>query len=451
MPAAGSAIDSVEAPRFELGNRGLAIVAALMLMLGVGATAARTIVKYQPPGPFDPSRQGMCDFHNGIYFPTRAMLRGESPYGADYAATYPVARQIPFFSPAILALHAPLALMPLHVGEVLHFSLSLGVIVAIAYLVVLASGLPKRWDYVIGISAALVFTRGGHITLFDGYFTLELVLASLLAIHWGNKRPWLAALALVVVSAKPTYILPLGFLLLARGNFKPLVIGAILSVVAAAIPMGWMAYHQGDGDLGAGLASIRADISGAQEIHRAQEDESPVHSWTRVDLLAIVAKWTEDDPAEATHLIVMAVLLFPAMVVLFRRCRRGVDDGVCGLTGAIILSALLTSLYHQSYDVLLLVAPAVGVLAARLDGWRSLGAWHRIALAGVMLLPAYNYLSTRMFLLRIDPDPTTVKLLTSLNGISLAILMVWCLFLAARGAAKLPTESSQSYPEQQST
>ncbi|MFK8111921.1 MAG: glycosyltransferase family 87 protein, partial [Rubripirellula sp.] len=227
---------------FSVGRPRYLAVATCFLILGVSATAYRTYVKHHTPGPFHPSNQGMCDYHNGMYFPTRALLDGISPYGQEYADSNPVSRQIPFFSPGILVLHTPLVLLPLAVGEVLFFTISVGLMIAIGLLLSSAEGGPKRLDFAIGMAALLVFSRGGHITLYDGYFTIELVLATFLAIYWGDRRPWLAALCLAVVSAKPTYILPLGFLLLVRGNVKAIVIGAVISIVAAVAPMLWLAW-----------------------------------------------------------------------------------------------------------------------------------------------------------------------------------------------------------------
>lgn len=414
----------------DWGNRRLARLAMAVFALGVAATAGRTIRQYQTPGPFDPSRQGMCDFHNGIYFPTKALIAGTSPYGQRYADEMPVARQIPFFSPAILAAHIPFAVMPLRVAEIAYFVFSVGLVLLIAKLIVSLAGMPGRLDAWAVAAAGIVFTRAGHITLFDGYFTLELILATFLAIHWGPRRPMPAALALVIVSAKPTYILPLGFLMLARGNYRALVFGAIFSVIAAGVPFAWLAYHEGDGEMAAGLSTIGEQISQTQEIHRGQEDESPVHSWTRLDLLAVLAKWSGKDPDDQTHLIVMAMLLLPPMWLLFRRARAGIDDGVTGVTGAIILTSMLVCLYHQSYDALLMAAPFAGVFIARQDGWRVMSIRWRAILGLLMIVPAFNYLSTRMVLSRLNPSQQIVDVLTSLNGVCLAALLILLCWVA---------------------
>ncbi|OYP38126.1 glycosyltransferase 87 family protein [Rhodopirellula sp. MGV] len=419
-------------------NKPLAAVAIVVFIALVSMTAIRVVKQYQVPGPFTPSAQGMCDFHNGIYFPTKALLRGVSPYGQAYADDYPVARQIPFFSPGILLLHAPFAMMPLHVAEVLYFVFCVGLIIAIAVLCADVAGKPWRVDWIACVACVLVASRGGHITLFDGYFTFELVLASMLAIHWAPKHPLWAAIALAVVSAKPTYILPLGFLLLARGNVKAIVIGAIYSVVLAAIPFGWLAYHEGlreigRGDLTAGLNKVLGDIETTQQVHMNMPDESPVLSWTRLDLLAAVSKWTQSEPSQATHLIVMAAILAVPMALLVVRCRRKLDDGLGGATGAMILLATLTSLYHQSYDAMLMLAPITAAAAVELPYWKSMPGKTRWAVCALMLFPLFNLLSTRSLLLKLNLGSAAYAAATCLNGVSIATALgVVCYFAVRR-------------------
>ncbi|MCC9643971.1 hypothetical protein LOC71_16940 [Rhodopirellula sp. JC740] len=415
---------------WSVGNRVVAIVAGLFLAVGLAGTFVRVVVDYQVPGPFDPEHQGLCDFHNGIYFPTRAVLQGESPYSDAYAAKYPVARQIPFFSPVILLMHAPLAVLPLHVGEFLNAILQLFLLASIAILVAREAGAGKRLDVVFSIAAAMVFSRGGHITLFNGYFTYQLVLATFLSLVWADRHPVRAAWALLVVSAKPTYILPLGFLMLARGNARCLVLGAVFSILGAVVPLAWIAHHEGDGDLVAGVSMLKQQIVDTQAVHRSMDDESPVYSWTRLDLFAIIAKWRGEDPGDLPHILAMAGLLVIPMFVLFRRWRAGCDDGISGVTGGLLLTAMLVSLYHQSYDSLLLIAPVAGLCLSRLPQWARLSVWSRVLLFGLMAFPAINYLSTRTFLLRFELPETAVRVFTSLNGISLALALVSLCFIA---------------------
>lgn len=414
---------------WSVGNRWICVAATLALLLGLSATTLRIIKKYQTPGPPDGINEGYCDFHNGIYFPSLAFLRGVSPYGSEYAAEYPVARQIPFFSPSILAIHSPLSLLPLRVSEVLYFVIMVALIVAISWQSMAAAGLERRIDWLLAISAMIVFSRAGHITLFNGYFTFEMVLAVIVAIRYAESRPMIAALALVIVSAKPTYILPLGFLMLARGNIKSLAYGAVLSIATAAIALAWLGHHEGDGDVAKGVNAIRAQITEAQEIHNAEPNEIPRLSSTRIDIYAIYSKWADQIPSDLSHLYVMFAILAWPMSILFRRSMRDTDDGVAGLTGAIIITGMIVGLYRQSYDTLLLVPPLVGIAAARLDAWRRMGLWWRLALIFSMIFPLFNYFSTQIVLGRLNPSPEVFMVLTSVNGLTMTILLIaLCIF-----------------------
>lgn len=424
---------------WSLGHRLLFMLAVACFSLGVLASAARVVLKYQTPGKPDGinvGRDGYCDFHNGLYYPSLALLQGVSPYGQHYADTYPVARQIPFFSPAIVALHSPLSLLPLRVAEVLYFGLMVAMILVIAALSQIAAGISKRLDLLFGIASVIVFSRAGHITLFNGYFTFELVLATMLAIYWGHRRPWLAACALLVVSGKPTFILPLGFLLLARGNFRPVLYGAGLSIVGAVLPLIWLAFNEGQGDIAQGLSQIRQQIAASQEVHHNEPNELPALSWTRIDIFAIYAKWTNQDPGDVTHLLVMfAILAWPCWL-LFKQRREGLDDSLAGLTGALILTTMIVALYRQSYDALLMAAPTVGVMAGRLSGWSDLDWRRRGLLAAMMAFPACNYASTQIFLGRLDLPELAVKVLTSINAVVMLILLGWLCILASRQRVK---------------
>ncbi len=420
---------------WSLGHRLLLLFAVAIFSLGVLASGARVVLKYQTPGKPDGinvGRDGYCDFHNGLYFPSLALLQGVSPYGQHYADTYPVARQIPFFSPAIVAIHCPMSLLPLRFSEVLYFVLMLVMILAISALSQTAAGLPKRLDLLFCIASVIVYSRAGHITLFNGYFTFELVLATMLAIYWGNRRPWLAAIALMVVSGKPTFILPLGFLLLARGNIRPVLYGALLSIVGAVLPLLWLAFNEGDGDVAKGLSQIREQIAASQEVHHNEPNELPALSWTRIDIFAIYAKWTNQDPGDVAHLLVMfAILAWPCWL-LFKYRRQSHDDSLAGLTGSLILTTMIVALYRQSYDALLLAAPTVGALAGQLSSWRELGWRHRGLIAAMMAFPACNYASTQIFLGRLDLPEPTVRVLTSVNAVVMLILLVWLCVLATR-------------------
>lgn len=437
------------------------MVAGGLLVLAIVATAIRIAVDYGPPGPFDPERQGMVDFHNGIYFPARAMMDGVSPYGATYEATYPVSKSIPLYSPSILVLHLPLALLPLRAAEIASVVLSYAMILAIGWFLsraladhrsdrtdsnrqinqgretAAATKRPRRrrqWHrdstIMLCVAALIACSRGGHVTAFNGYFTFQLILATLAAIHYAPRRPWLAALALVIVAVKPTYILPLGFLLFARGNWRALGYGAVLSVVATFVPLAYLAYCLGEGQIIGGFEILFNDIVYSQAAHRAVPWESPTMSWTRIDLLALVAKWSGGDPANSIYLLSMVVLNLPAMWILHQRRKRQIDDGLLGFTGFLVIASMLISVYHQFYDALLWVAPLVGI--ATLAKWHQMSRPRRWLLATILLVPLFNIFSTDFFLSYLASQTPAIQILTSINAVAMVIAWVAAMVVASR-------------------
>ncbi|MEM6979845.1 MAG: hypothetical protein AAF539_09245, partial [Planctomycetota bacterium] len=200
-------------------------------------------------------------------------------------------------------------------------------------------------------------------------------------------------------------------------------------------------------DLIRGTSVLADQIVQTQAVHRSMEDESPVFSWTRLDLFAIIAKWRGEDPGDLPHLLTMFAFLPVPMWILWRRRHRdlgsarldaihdvnpketGISDGnLGGLSGAVLLTTVLVSLYHQSYDSLLLTVPIAALIAGRISDWRDRPWWVRFGLAGLLAFPAMNYLSTRLFLLRFDVATHWVKVFTSLNGVVLAIgLVILCM------------------------
>lgn len=421
---------------------------ALVGLLVISAT--RVYTKLQTPGPFNPASQGFCDFHNGVYYPALAFLHGDSPYSTEFVENYPVERTIPFYSPVILAGHVPLALLPLHVAETAYFGwmallvAALGILIAKWHNAVNSRQTwwrnPTAWTLAALIGIAIVVSRGGQQTVFTGYFTFELILASVIAVHHAHKRPWLAGLALLVVSAKPTYVIPLGFLMLARGNFRALSIGAALSIVGALLGFLWIAPE-------AGLQGLVDEIGAAQEFHRADEYELPVNTWIRLDLLAIYAKWTNWQPDDLTHLWTMAVILVPVCALLANYHRRVEDDGsVLGLSGAVVLVVPLLAMYHHVYDAVVAAPIIVAALLCQHPFWRRLSLAWRWLIAACCLFPGINYLSSQIVLSRLGVQGTTYQLITSVNCVALsiacALLLTQMLWATSRSLRSVPEEST---------
>lgn len=411
------------------------LLVGLVAILVIVATAWRIIRTYQPPGPFDETRLGYCDFHNGVYFPALAWLRGDNPYSAEYASTYPVMRQVPLYSPLVFAIHAPLALLELRTAEVVYFGIMLLLLACIARLLCrdcrAANGLYAWYSGTIFLFALV--SRPGHATLYSGYFALELILATLLVFHWRQSAPWWAAIALAFTSIKPTYAIPLALLLLTLQQYRLVIRGTLIGAVLALLPFIWIAWHSQETTIEARVRDVFTAMLSTQDVHREQNWEKPEVSWTRVDTLGLLAKWQRWQPSDGTHLMAMTLVLIPIAGVLWRaRSGWNGDPGqVTGPLTALVLVALQVSLYKHAYDTLVLLAPVVG-LVARTTSWSGVKTGGRCLLVALLALPLVNYGSTHLVLnhprlVDLVSLPGVLGIITSLNSVALFVaLLVLC-------------------------
>ena len=394
----------------------------LMFVVLVSLTAWRAYSNLSPISrQFDWENRAFSDFHNGTYLPTKAFVDGKSPYSAAVAYEYEMARETPPYSPIIFILHIPYALLPLEVSRALFFSSSIAVLGAIAFCCIKMSSLPFRWFDFFAITNLLLISRPGQQTIFTGYFTAEIVLGCFIALHFAAKRPMLSGLGLVLASVKPTFVLPLMMLMLFRRNFQSLVYGVLFCALAAGAGFGWLAMHNGVGN-------VVQDVAGGQEALHVDPTEMPVNTWTRTDLVGMYAKLTDWVPGDAVYLAVMVLAMSLLGVVLYKwTADQQDDDGAAGLTGAVICLAILLGIYHHAYDCLLLAVPLVGVACSQRDSsFRVVPYFWRIVVAALIMVVGFNYLSTKsaMGLLQLEPLSNVWQGVTLINGLCIAIALV---------------------------
>lgn len=398
----------------------------LAVAIGVAIAGWRVVTYYQAPGAFDRANQGFCDFHNGIYFPSRATLDGVSPYGEDYAASYPVARPLPLFSPATLLVHAPLAWLPLRAAELVYFVSCIVLLGLVGYFTAVCLRRESlNWSVALLTMMLLTFSRPGHLTLFSGYFTIEMMLGVILSLEYAQRKPWLAAIGVLLASYKPTTLLPLLAVMLMRKNYAAAWRGFALSVGVALLPMLWLAWCEGPAELLNGMLA-------GQESHMANPHEMPVNTWERIDLLAIIAKWSNANPGMGVHLLTMGVFLVPVIPVLKKLASQGDNDGAATPSGAIASLAILVTVYHQFYDLMLLAPAIAGAFYASPAQWHRYSRSLRIGLVTLMLIPFWNIFSTSLFLDRVTPEPVWHQVITSLNGVMLLAALVFLMLSVLR-------------------
>lgn len=401
----------------------------LLIAIALAGTALRSISRYDDPqtAPFDRARQGQFDFHNGVYFPAAAFVRGVSPYGEEFASQFPVTRPLPLMSPLILVIHAPLALLPVRVAAVVYFGLNILLMVGLAWLSVrwLPLG-PRRITWWLVSLLLIVASRSGHTTLYTGYITAEMVVGTVLALSTSRSRPWISAIGVAIASCKPTYAIPLFLLMLARGDYRAAGRGLGLSVAGALLGAGRLL-------LVSTPLQLWSDLQHGQAAHMADPYELPVHTWTRIDLLALVAKWTEWAPSELTHLIVMVCLLPLPILALWKLRHASVIETASSHSSSIIAVSILATLYHHVYDALLLFPAIIGLLLGHpsLQHTRQSFRW---IVALTLLFVAWNYPGSELIVNATGISGIPLRWLTSAGPIALACAWLALCIIPSRPA-----------------
>lgn len=391
------------------------IAMALAVGVIVAGSAFRSVARYDIPeiAEFDRSLQGQFDFHNGVYYPALAFMQGVSPYGEEFAKSYPVTRPLPLVSPLMPLLHLPLACLHVRVAEFVYFAFNTLMHFLIAWLSVnWIKGRDRRITLWLATCLIVCASRAGHTTLFTGYMTAELVCGSLIAITMARSNPWLAAFGVAVTSCKPTYAIPLFLLMNARGDYLAAWRGLALSIAGALIAIGRLLLVWTPQQLWIG-------IQHGQSSHMTDSYELPINTWTRVDTLSVVAKWMAWNPSEMVHLVVMVLLLPLPAFAIWQLNRGNANRQAAGLSSGILAVSIVATIYHHVYDSLLLFPVIVGLLLGEPSLQRG-SARIRLIIAALLLFVTWNYPSSEIAVKVTGISGVPLRLLTSTGPIALA-------------------------------
>ena len=272
--------------------------------------------------------------------------------------------------------------------------------------------------------AILVYSRPGHVTLFTGYFTAELVIGSIVALHFAATRPFLSGAGMLLASGKPTYVLPLIALMLCRRNYRAVVVGLVLCAIGGLVGLGWLATFSSPMEVVAGINEGRVAL-------HEDPTEDPVNTWTRLDAVGVVSKVAGLKPNDFFYFGSMLVMLALPGWLIHKASADENNRGATGLTATIACLAILVSIYHHAYDSLLVAVPWIGIAFFRSVDRAEMPEWVRRTLAVLLAVPLANYLSTRIFLqtTKLDPQGYLWEAITSANGVSLLLALIltcWC-------------------------
>ena len=389
-----------------------AVTAFVAIVLLSGWRVVRTLHR---PGDVPEYQQGLSDFHHIFVFPALAAREGVNPYHAEFMERYAVNRQYPLYSPAMFWLAYPLAFISLDAADVLYFSVTVLLVVALAESALFACRMPRTVVNVFGLATLILLSRPGHVNLLAGQPTLLIVLGAVWALELARRRPNWAGVALAVTTLKPTFGVPLIWLMFCRRDFRAVAVGVAIS--AATVVAGLAPFVASDG-LGSVLTSLRE----SQSQHEADPTVAAETTWTRLDAQALLGKLLPTAPSSAMNLGLTAAILLTAGWVVWRTPRGPLTEGADNLSGLVICTATLACIYHGTYDALQLIVPWVGVAVGRLR--EQLPAKLQVIVFVLLTIPAVNYLSARAVLSRLAIEGPLWTATTALNSISIVALFV---------------------------
>lgn len=384
----------------------------------------------------------MSDFYT-LFNYSKAFRDGVNPYSTEVMQheEYIVPRSAAPFSPFAFVSYLPLTVMPLKMASIVFFVINWLLLGVLAFCCIKMGMIRFDWGLLIWIHGFLVLSRPGHMTLFTGYFTVLVALGVVVALHFSKTdKPWLAGIGFLFASVKPTYAIPLTILMLARRDFRAAAWGVGLTSLFAIGGFFWLASHSD-------FASVVSGIESGQQAFHDDATEEPFNTWTRIDVAGLAAKVTKRVPGTVEYLITMVPLLVVPCVALWKigafEKESRYDSGAGGLSALIVVLTVLLSIYHHSYDCLVMV---VSMIALLLSAHRYYPEWPRLVTIGtgfLMLIPMLNYLSTRAArnALGFEQSDLTWQLITMINGLVLITALIIAIHFAFKRKAAIHPES----------
>jgi len=404
---------------------------ALLLIVVVGLLGARMQAKLAVSESSGSGQWAMQDFRNAVFYPAVAVAEGVNPYdrGLYEKRFFTGGQGFPAYSPLSVLLHAPFRLLPYTASAWTYFVLVVALTLAFAVFTLRLLDVPFGLGPAFLLAAGILAVRPGYMNILNGQVTMQLIFGSLIALEYGARRPLLGGLGLALATLKPTYAIPLALVMLARGQLRAVVVGTLLGTLGALVGAMWIAGHTG------GLYSFfqvlltNVEASGAAPAAAAQS------SWIRVDAVSLLARLLHWQPGLSGSVLVAAIVLAAAAAALFRLRATSVDDdGACGLGGLLAALAVLISVYHQPYDVLLLVPAVISLGLERKREWRELSRSMRRSLLLLTLIPFVNYLAADLVVSHLSPGTAVWTAVVSINAMALTLAFALALAAAAKKA-----------------
>jgi len=377
----------------------------------------------------------MMDFFSAVYYPVVAFLSGENPYNMErFFALYPVGDSFPLYLPAIFLLHLPLGILPAHVASIVYFSLTIALMFLLVLVCLSLYKIKITIADVLLIGGLLLLSRPGHGNLLLGQPTLQIVLASYIALSFVRRSTIISGFGLAVSIIKPTFGIPIALLMLAQGYIRQVFYAAFIAIPINLFFITILVDRSG------GVNNFIELLFNNYHIYMNDIAVNPVSSHG-VDLNPFISHFIGEPLNSVTQLTILVAVLGVAGWVL-RPTARPADETFLTLSIGIVCLATLLSMHHQAYDLLLLTLPFIGLVFHKFP--HEFYTSYRYGLSTSLLtILALNYTVTNAVIPMGQTASALWLVLVSINTVVLLVLFFLWMRSAhlARSAAAASSEA----------
>jgi len=360
----------------------------------------------------------MNDFLGGVYYPVVAFLSGENPYDTErFLALYPVIEPFPLYLPAVLLVHLPIGLLPAQVTSIAYFVLTIALTFLLVFVCLSLNKIKITIADVLFIGGLLLLSRPGHGNLLLGQPTLQVVLASYVALSFARRSAIISGLGLAVSMIKPTFGIPIALLMLTQRYVRQVFYGAVITIPINLFLIIFLVYRSG------GIDHFLEVLTKNYHVWQNDITVNPVSSHA-VDINTFISHFM----GKPLHYIVQLAILVSVLGVAswaIRPTARPDDERFHTLSMGIICLATLLSVHHQAYDLLLLTLPFIGLVSRRFP--HEFYSSYRYGLsASLLTILGLNYISTNSVIPFGQPASGLWLVLISINSTVLLVLFfIW--------------------------
>jgi hypothetical protein len=353
-----------------LWRRALPIVLWVAALVFAALRIAHLLQTAIVPGvPWQNPQHNLVDYRDLIVVPGQWIFAGGNPYDpAPYLAAHPWVQEFDPYAPAWLLLAVAMAWLPYLLGAAIHQVLFTAV-TAVFLWILCRWALPRWADVAVPVgllwlqvwyfSSAGIENGGTVLGCLGAMLVVRAICRRLPSVTGTQADPSVdigCAIGIGLALIKPQFGIPLVVFALAAGRWRETVRG-IIGVALASIPI-VVALSISSGGFFAFFQSVLRNVAYANSPNATT---GLFLAQSRVDLVGLVARHGLE--AYAGLLTLGAFLVFLALtVVVIRRS----DDPL--FVSAAICLAVVLSIVHFPYDLMILVVPVVVGLGRVLDG-----------------------------------------------------------------------------------